>query len=308
LWWERDGGYAAYKDDVENNASYYMSANPGWPVYNPDWAVNTPGNNTLFNYAITYCKSSCMLHLLRYSMTDELFFPAIYAYATDTANFRYKNAVTEDFQAKLEESSGMDLEWFFESWVKQANHPVYQNEYSITDMGDGTWNLNFLANQVQNNAPFFPIPIEIWVYFTDGSDTTVRVMNDENQQFFWFNFDKQPGAILFDKDNEIVIKQASTAVGIDNENIGPNSFALHQNVPNPSKGSTQISYSLPSETQVNLSLFDISGKKVMDMVDVVQKTGTHYYNLNTSNLKSGMYYYRLDSGNNTSTKKLSVIR
>jgi aminopeptidase N len=308
LWWEKDGGYSAYKDDVENNASYYMSANPGWPVYNPDWAVNTPGNGTLFNYAITYCKSSCMLHLLRYSMGDELFFQAIHDYATDTANFRYKNAVTEDFQAKLEESSGMDLEWFFESWVKQPNHPVYQNEYSFTEMGDGTWNLNFLVNQVQSNAPFFPIPIEIWVYFTDGSDTTVRVMNDENQQFFWFNFDKQPGAILFDKDNEIVIKQASTIVGIDEENIGPNSFALHQNVPNPANGTTQISYSLPTDTHVNLSLFDMSGKKVLEMVNRTEQTGTHYYRLNTSRLKAGVYYYRLETKGNSATRKLSVVR
>ncbi len=55
--------------------------------------MNTPGNGTLFNYAITYCKSSCMLHLLRYSMGEELFFAAIYDYATDTANFRYKYSV-----------------------------------------------------------------------------------------------------------------------------------------------------------------------------------------------------------------------
>ena len=175
-------------------------------------------------------------------------------------------------------------------------------------MGDGTWNLNFLANQVQTNAPFFPIPIEIWVYFTDGSDTTVRVMNDENQQFFWFNFDKQPGAIMFDKDNEIVIKQASTTVGIDDENIGPNSFALHQNAPNPSNGSTRISYSLPAESHVNLSLFDISGKKVLDMVNRTEQTGTHYYQLNTSRLKTGVYYYRLETASNSATKKLSVVR
>lgn len=308
LWWERDGGYAAYKADVDYNASYYLSANPGWPIYNPEWAVNTPGNGTLFNYAITYCKSSCALHLLRYSMGDDLFFQAIYDYATDTANFRYKSAVTEDFQAKLEESSGMDLEWFFESWVKQPNHPVYQNEYSITDMGNGTWNLNFLANQVQTNAGFFPIPIELWVYFTDGSDTTVRVMNDENQQFFWFNFDKEPAAMLFDRNDEIVLKVASLIVGIKDENIGVNSFALHQNAPNPVKGNTQISYSLPEDTHVVLSLFDMSGKKVFDMVDRTEQTGTHYYQLNTESLNAGMYYYRLETKSNSATRKLTVIR
>jgi len=308
LWWERDGGYAAYKNDVNNNANYYLSANPGWPVYNPDWAINTPNNNTLFNYAITYCKSACMLHLLRYSMGDDAFFQAIHDYGTDTAEFRYKNAVTEDFQAKLEASSGQELGWFFESWVKMPNHPIYQNEYSISDMGNGTWNLNFLANQVQTNAGFFPIPIELTVNFIDGSDTTVRVMNSENQQFFWFNFDKKPTSMLFDKNNEIVLKEATLFVGIDEQHIGTNSFKLGQNYPNPVKSGTTISFSIPETSNVVLAVYDLTGKKLMNLVNGRQEKGTHVMNFDLNRVQSGIYTYRLDAGKLSETKKLIVIR
>ncbi len=114
FWYESDGGYAAYKSEINMMLIYYKIANPGWAIYVPEWAINTPDNNTLFNYAITYCKAACVLHLLRYSLGDDLFFPALYDYATDTANFKYKNAITDDFQAKFEESTGEDLEWFFE--------------------------------------------------------------------------------------------------------------------------------------------------------------------------------------------------
>ncbi|NTV84283.1 MAG: T9SS type A sorting domain-containing protein, partial [Bacteroidales bacterium] len=306
LWWENSGGYEAYKDDVENNASYYLSGNPGWAVYMPEWAEETPPNNILFNYAITYCKSACMLHLLRYSLGDDLFFPAIYDYATDTADFKYKNSITDDFQAKLEESTGEDLDWFFESWVKQPNHPVYHNEYNIHDNGNGTWKVNFYANQVQSNPDFFPIPVEIYIYFIGGTDTTIRVMNDVNQQIFTFNFDKQPTNVFFDLHNEIVLKQASLVVGLDEGDFGEQAFSLKQNYPNPASGQTTMTYSIPVASEVSLALFDLTGKKVKDIVDSRQSRGTHVINTDLSGLNAGMYLCRLVSGGESAVIRVAV--
>ena len=307
-WWERDGGYTAYKNDVNSNASYYLSGNPGWPVYNPEWAVNTPSNNILFNYAITYCKSACVLHLLRYSLGDEAFFQAIYDYATDTVNFKYKNAITDDFQAKLEESTGEDLGWFFDSWVKQPNHPVYHNEYTIHDNGNGTWDFNFLVNQVQTNAGFFPIPVELYIYFIDASDTIIKVMNDENLQLFTFTFDKQPYTMFFDLRNEIVLKQASLAVGIDEENPGDQSFGLKQNYPNPASSSTTIAFSIPEAGEARLAVYDLAGHKVLDLVNGQKGKGTHVIKADLSGLTTGIYFLRLDAGRLSDTKKMTVTR
>ena len=295
LWWEYSGGYAAYKDDVDYNASYYLSANPGWAVYMPEWAEETPPNDILFNYAITYCKSACMLHLLRYSLGDDVFFPAIYDYATDTAEFKHKNAITDDFQAKMEESTGEDLDWFFNTWIRYPNHPVYHNEYNIKNNGNGTWDVNFFVNQVQGNAEFFPIPIEIFIYFIDGSDTTVRVMNDMNQQVFSFPFDKQPTNVFFDKDNMIVLKQASLVVGIDESMTGEQPFSLKQNYPNPAKGNTTFTYSLPGNSEADLSLFDLTGKKIRTLVHETQSKGTHSFIADVSGLASGLYLCKLEA-------------
>lgn len=306
FWYESYGGYSAYKNEIDYDASYYLSANPGWAVYVPEWAISTPDNNTLFNYAITYCKSACMLHLLRYSLGDELFFPAIYDYATDTTDFRYKNSITDDFQAKLEESTGEDLEWFFESWVKQPNHPVYQNEYNIQNNGNGTWNVNFYVNQVQSEPEFFPIPVEIYVYFMGGTDTTLRVMNDVNQQVFTFTFEKQPTNVFFDLHNEIVLKQASLVVGLDESKTGKQNFKLQQNYPNPVSGQTTITYSIPSESTVILALYDLTGKKVKDIVDAMQSLGTHVVTTDLSGLMAGIYLCRLEAGGQNSVIKVAV--
>jgi aminopeptidase N len=306
FWYESYGGYAAYKNEINANASYYMSNNPGWAVYEPEWAIETPDNNVLFNYAITYCKASCMVHLLRYSLGDDLFFPALYNYATDTANFKYKTAITDDFQASFEESTGEDLDWFFESWVKQPNHPIYANEYNIKNNGDGTWNLNFYAHQVQSNPDFFKIPIELYIYFVGGTDSTIRVMNDVNQQIFNFTFDKQPTNVFFDFKNEIVIKTASLVVGID-EGITPaRTFGLEQNYPNPASGQTVITYSIPGESEVSLALYDMAGKQVRNIVDSKQGLGTHVVTADLTGLDAGIYLCRLQAEGQSAVIKVAV--
>ncbi len=307
FWKEANGGYSAYKIAIGNDADDYMSGNPGWAVYVPEWAINTPDNSILFNYAITYAKAACMLHLLRYSLGDSLFFPALHDYATDTADFKFQNSITDDFQAKMEESTGEDLDWFFDSWIKQANHPVYENEYNIHEnSGNGTWDVNFYVNQVQTNAGFFPIPIEIYVYFIGGTDTTVRVMNDVNQQLFTFIFDKQPTNVFFDFNNEIVLKQASLVVGIDEGKIGKQHFNLQQNYPNPASDRTTFTYSLPGDSQISLALYDMTGKKVMNLVNERQCLGTHVLTTDLSTLNSGLYLCRLNAGENSAVIRVAV--
>lgn len=113
MWTGEVEGQQAYKNELEGNASYYLSNNPGWPISDPDWATNPPSNNVLFNYAITYMKGSCVLYMYRYVVGDSLFFSSLYDYANDTVNFRYKSATIPDFIEKMNQSTGQDLDWFF---------------------------------------------------------------------------------------------------------------------------------------------------------------------------------------------------
>ena len=212
LWYEYTGGYSSYKSDILSDASSYLSGNPGWAMYNASWAVVTPDVNTLFNFAITYAKGACVLHMLRYSMGDSLFFAALKSYATDAVNFKYGNVVTADFITKVSQVAGQDMSWFF-AWVYQANHPVYGNTYNITNLGGGQWQVAFKARQTQTNTGFFPMPLTLRISFTSGSDTTFRVMNSVNNQVFAFRFGRQPTTLVFDPNNDIVIKQGTTSVG-----------------------------------------------------------------------------------------------
>lgn len=213
IWKEYTGGYSAYKNNIIGDANEYLNGNPGWPMYNPSWALVTPNINDLFNTEIIYDKGSCVLHMLRYTLGDSLFFHTIKSYATDSAGgFKFNSPTTDDFTAKISAAAGQDLSWFIDQWVKEPNHPVYQNYYSILNNGGGNWNLSFIARQIQTNSGFHKMPVVVKIAFTTGADTTIRVMNDVNYQTFVFNFNRQPVSLTFDPDNDIVLKQATTTI------------------------------------------------------------------------------------------------
>lgn len=319
LWFEYTGGYTAYKNDIVADANGYLSSNPGWPIYNPSWAVNTPPNSTLFNTAITYYKGACVLHMLRYTLGDSLFFSALKAYATDTLWFRQKTAVTADFIAKINAVTGQDLNWFFTQWVCNPNHPVYQNGYNITSLGGGQWRLTFIARQTQTNTVFFQMPIELKIHFASGPDTTIRVFNDVNNQVFTFTFDRQPTQLLFDPNNNIVLKQATTTLGIASSSALPSTFALYPNYPNPISASgasssstsataTTIRYDVPRQTHVKLLVYDVLGRLVVELVNETLPAGTYQAYLRGIDLSSGVYFYRLVTPTFSQTRSLVVVR
>ena len=211
-WWERTGGYTAYKTQINSDASNYLGGNPGWAISVPSWATTTPSTGTLFNYSITYAKGACVLHLLRYTLGDPLFFATLQAYAADT-NLRFHSASISDFRDKVNAVTGEDYTWFFNQWIYTPNHPVYANQYVIESLGNGGWDVRFLAKQTQTNAPFFRMPVIVKIHFTDNTDSLIRVNNTYNSQEFAWTFAKQPQSLLFDPGNEIVLKQATLTQG-----------------------------------------------------------------------------------------------
>jgi aminopeptidase N len=284
-----------------------MSGNPGWAISVPSWDVTTPDANTLFNFAITYCKGSCVLHLLRYTLGDSLFFAGMKAYATDTANFKLKNTTIPEFFGKMGSVAGQDLSWFYNAWIYQPNHPTYQNNYYFTNLGGGQYRVNFLAKQT--SASFFPIPIMIKMSFATGADTTVKVMNNVNNQMFSFIFNRQPTAVVFDPNNEIVIKTASLIMGTE-ENISstPSQFELKQNYPNPFNPVTNIEYDIPKNSNVKVIVYDNSGKEVSVIVNEFKQAGKYSSSFNAMNLASGVYFYKIQAGDFTAVKKMTLIK
>jgi len=98
-----------------------------------------------------------------------------------------------------------------------------------------------------------------------------------------------------------------TVTGVGNNGI-PVSYSLSQNFPNPFNPSTRITYSLPKDGLVKITVFDILGKEVGTLVNNVQTAGAYILEYNASSLTSGIYFYKLESGNFVDTKKMVLIK
>jgi len=83
-------------------------------------------------------------------------------------------------------------------------------------------------------------------------------------------------------------------------------YVLGQNYPNPFRNETTIQYTIPQAGNVNMTLFDISGRAIKVLVNGSKDAGTHAISFNTGNLTKGVYYYRLQAGDFSDVKKLTI--
>lgn len=311
LWLEHSKGNSSYMNDVQSNANSYLNGNPGWPISNPDWAVTTPSNNQLFNTPITYYKGASVLYMLRYVLGDSVFFNAMYNYANDP-ELKYKSAVIPDFIRNVNTAAGEDLNWYFNQWVYQPNHPTYQNKYYLTSR-NGKYVVGFIAKQTQTNPLFFKMPFELKVIFSNGTDTLLSLMNNSNDQLFEFEFNTPVTTIQFDPNKRIILKTAtltliSAPTSADDNELNPGEFSLTQNYPNPFNPETVISFNLPKESFVELGVYNTLGQLVEVLEKNILQAGKHTVVFNGSKLASGTYFYILNADGKRFSKKMNLIK
>ena len=183
---------------------------------------------------------------------------------------------------------------------------MYNNTYSFEDLWNNTWNVHFQANQVQTNAPFFKMPLELKIRFQGAPDTTIRVMNDANNQAFTLLFNNRPVGLTFDPDNNILLKQASTVVSNDYQPLTPlNSFTIE---PNPAKEKFVAQFSLKETSLVSFTISELNGRLIQETADEQYSQGDHSKMIDVRSIPAGNYIVSLRSGKSISTKKLIVIR
>jgi hypothetical protein len=88
----------------------------------------------------------------------------------------------------------------------------------------------------------------------------------------------------------------------------PEKFQLNQNFPNPFNPSTTISFSLPHSAFVNLSIYNIIGEKVAEVVNGQLDGGNYNYIWNPKDMNSGVYLYELRTEDYKSIRKMQLIK
>jgi tetratricopeptide (TPR) repeat protein len=84
---------------------------------------------------------------------------------------------------------------------------------------------------------------------------------------------------------------------------------LKQNIPNPFKSSTQISYSLSIDSDVQLTVYNYNGQKLRTIHEGFKPKGAYTIIIDASGLQSGIYFYSISiNGHTTDSKKMTLIK
>ena len=89
-------------------------------------------------------------------------------------------------------------------------------------------------------------------------------------------------------------------------------FSLRQNQPNPFGGTTRIDYSIPTDTDVSLAIYDVSGRRLRTLESGPRPAGAHTLDWDGRDdagrhVAAGLYFYRLRAGEKMLTRKLTLL-
>ncbi|MEN8157056.1 MAG: T9SS type A sorting domain-containing protein [Bacteroidota bacterium] len=97
-------------------------------------------------------------------------------------------------------------------------------------------------------------------------------------------------------------------VGIGGPTVFSMNSRLKQNFPNPFSQTTMITYRLAESAEIELAVYDLTGKRVAMPDRGLKPAGRHSVEFDASGLGEGIYIYSLTSGSSVQTKRMVIIR
>ena len=203
LWNESEYGkdFADYQFERARN-SYFRSKNKHVsPIVR--YFYNDP--DELFD-VLSYQKGGRVLHMLRNQLGDEVFFKGINLYLTKNA---FGTADIHDLRKAFEQSSGEDLNLFFNQWFLGAGHPTVQVKY---DYNVDRKSIIVKVMQVKDsslsvfNSPqsVFNFPIKIGIGDSSGLVKTESIIISKKYEEFEIPYNQIPGYISFDEEGVLL--------------------------------------------------------------------------------------------------------
>jgi aminopeptidase N len=160
--------------------------------------------------AHSYNKGGLVLHMLRQIVGDDAFFASLSKYLKDN---EYTAVETAELRMAFEETTGQDLNWFFDQWYLDQGHPIVEVTYDYQDD-----KVVIYTDQVQdadNHRPIFILPLKAAVYDQNGKISYHSVVVDARKDTIIISgIDEKPLVTVLDGKStmlgEIVEERDST--------------------------------------------------------------------------------------------------
>ena len=258
-----------------------------------------------------------------YGTVYELFGNAAEEFAVLTSTFRSMPLIYGGQEAGLNHR----LKFFDKDQIVWQTHPftdIYKRLFQLKESNKALWNGD-AGGQLQrvtstNNPAIFSF---------------VR-QKDECRVFAIFNLTNQeqtvtlqgtlyPGryrnvftddSVTFSENEAValpawgynVYELGSGITDVNDEKYTPDQYNLLQNYPNPFNPSTRISFEIPYVNKVQLSVYNILGEKVAELLNQEMAAGKHFIEFNAANLTSGIYFYEIKTNNFLDVKKMIMLK
>jgi hypothetical protein len=96
--------------------------------------------------------------------------------------------------------------------------------------------------------------------------------------------------------------------GVSNGTEIPKEYQIYQNYPNPFNPTTNIKFDVPKSSIVKIKVYDVTGKKISELVNQEMAPGVYNIDWNGTGYASGIYFYKITAGDFTKVMKMLLIK
>jgi hypothetical protein len=193
--------------------------------------------------------------------------------------------------------------------VSRINNPGFLNHIS----GSIYSTTNSPSNELEDAIVYAKLGNEYKNYSISGSNGSYRI--DSLPQGCYnvivdrMGYYSETKFVIVNRNFTIVDFYLKKFSGVDVQSVSiPHAIKLEQNYPNPFNPVTSIKFDIPRSTHVTITIYDILGRVVVNLIDSQMKPGFYKADWNANDFSSGVYFYRLITDDFTETKKMLLVK
>ena len=148
----------------------------------------------------TYPKGACVLHMLRFVLGDKPFFRTLRHFLH---KHEFQPVDTHDLMIAVKESTGQNMDWFFEQFIYKPGHPEFEISYQ---WNENTKRVLLKVTQVQDfslGIPVYKIPVIIGITTSKGK-VAKKIWIKQKEEIFEFEVNEKPLMVRFDEGNYLL--------------------------------------------------------------------------------------------------------
>ena len=196
LWNEyKYGADAAYEHNLEDMQGYIQSGGEAKDLVRFHYA----DKEDMFD-GVSYNKGGRILNMLRNYVGDDAFFKSLNNYLTTN---KFKAGEAGQLRLAFEETTGKDMNWFFNQWYYGSGHPKLKIDYLYNDAAGKA---SVIIEQTQKSGKLFKLPLAIDIY-TGTDRKRYNVMVENKIDTLYFNYTTKPDLINVDADKLLLAEK-----------------------------------------------------------------------------------------------------